>query len=593
MSPPFRYAVMPQRLRPFNLRERITTLDSSVSAVGTSFASKKKALLQSKKTAANLDEAIDTLQACLRVLDLVNRVGDMIKEERYWSALKTTFAKALEDIESLPQSSLSQSPFFIHLLSSLPSLRAQIKDAVTASTKSWLLEIRNTSGQVGNLALEAMKTRTRRWKSKRDKEPLLKLSHVGSPVELVTNEKVEYNVLDNEQLQVDFKPLYQCIHIYTALDAIEELQRSYQADRKAQASLILSDRMSAASASRNFATTLLPLTEDVVGFFIIESHVLKTTRSFRSVREVEELWDSVVSKLIGVVQDGLKSEADVDTFLSCKDIILGFIQTLESLDQLLSKHVAENIASRLTTSRNVSQVAQTIINIEYFQAACTVLEEQLVKLRAFQRGGAIHLECNKTFSSVHARSVAHLTKVVNDKLNDSLEVAEYEWTPNQKETNPSLYLWDMINWLTTVVDGLLVRDEVKEEVYKGAVTHTAKGLMDFLVGPDVPVINENGIANLLVDVDFLEEEFKRLGKANLNTVFAELRATAAVALNDDVASYLNPTLRQARYSSVQPKRLASLLDKMARHGGSSRVRADQERGEKRRLEALAVARVHA
>lgn len=99
--------------------------------------------------------------------------------------------QSLEDIESLPQSSLSQSPFFTHLLSSLPSLRAQIKDAVTASNKSWLLEIRNTSGKVGQLALDAMKTRARRWKAKREKEPLLRLSHVGSAVEMVTNEKVE------------------------------------------------------------------------------------------------------------------------------------------------------------------------------------------------------------------------------------------------------------------------------------------------------------------------------------------------------------------------------------------------------------------
>lgn len=40
------------------------------------------------------------------------------------------------------------------------------------------------------------------------------------------------DVLDNDKLKVDFKPLYQCIHIYTALDSLEELQRSYQADRK-------------------------------------------------------------------------------------------------------------------------------------------------------------------------------------------------------------------------------------------------------------------------------------------------------------------------------------------------------------------------
>lgn len=71
-----------------NLREKITTLDASVSQVGKSLVEKKKALLQTKKTAGNLDEAIDGLQACLRILDVVNRVGEMIGEGMYWSALR-------------------------------------------------------------------------------------------------------------------------------------------------------------------------------------------------------------------------------------------------------------------------------------------------------------------------------------------------------------------------------------------------------------------------------------------------------------------------------------------------------------------------
>jgi hypothetical protein len=62
------------------LKEKITTLDTSVSQVGRG--------LVEKKTAANLDEAIDTLQACLRILDVVNRVGEMVKEGKYWSALR-------------------------------------------------------------------------------------------------------------------------------------------------------------------------------------------------------------------------------------------------------------------------------------------------------------------------------------------------------------------------------------------------------------------------------------------------------------------------------------------------------------------------
>lgn len=70
-------------------------------------------------------------------------------------------------------------------------MRGQIKDAVTASMKQWLLEIRNISGQVGKLALESMEARTRRWRARRDKDPMLRLSRVGSAVEMVTYEKTE------------------------------------------------------------------------------------------------------------------------------------------------------------------------------------------------------------------------------------------------------------------------------------------------------------------------------------------------------------------------------------------------------------------
>lgn len=40
------------------------------------------------------------------------------------------------------------------------------------------------------------------------------------------------NALENDNVQIDFKPLYLCILIYDTLDAREELQLSYQADRR-------------------------------------------------------------------------------------------------------------------------------------------------------------------------------------------------------------------------------------------------------------------------------------------------------------------------------------------------------------------------
>lgn len=57
--------------------------------------------------------------------------------------------------------------------------------------KQWLLEIRNISTEVGRLAVEAMESRTRRWRARREKDILLRSSRLGSAVELITYEKIE------------------------------------------------------------------------------------------------------------------------------------------------------------------------------------------------------------------------------------------------------------------------------------------------------------------------------------------------------------------------------------------------------------------
>ncbi|KAG8795443.1 hypothetical protein FRC17_008135, partial [Serendipita sp. 399] len=157
-----------------NLRDRIIALDDSVNQAGKALAEKKKGLLKAKKAGTNLDETIEALQSCLRLLDLVNRIGELIKQGKYYSALRS-----LDDIQYLPPNSLSQTPFFNHLLSSLPSYRMQIKDAVTASLKTWLFELRNVSRQVGSLALDAMEARSNRWVARKEKEPQLKLCRLG------------------------------------------------------------------------------------------------------------------------------------------------------------------------------------------------------------------------------------------------------------------------------------------------------------------------------------------------------------------------------------------------------------------------------
>ncbi|KAF8917838.1 exocyst complex component, sec15 subunit [Mucidula mucida] len=673
------------------MKKNIATLDTSVSQLGRGLVEKKRNLLQSKKTAANLDEAIDTLQACLRVLDVVYRVGEMVREGKYWSALR-----CIDDIQSIPPSLLLQTPFYQHLLSSLPSLRGQIKDAVTASMKQWLLEIRNNSGQVGHIALEGMETRSRRWRARREKDPLIRMSRVGSAVELVTHEKNEFDVLNTDELKIDFKPLFECIHIYTALDSLDELRRSYQADRKAQSDLILPNPLPIAS--------LPTLMQEISGFFIVESHVLETTGSFRSERDIEDLWDAIMTRLTSAIETALRLETDPDAFLRVKESLISFIMTVDSpfysttslnafimvlfekytklletqfskrfesiiqqddhipmmleatnevtailevvwlsekertairesplpvnlpwsqtfylccqdirgfiqkfyafvegvsqhhrnidellsksLDSLLTQNISIAVGKRLAGTSIITQVAQIVTNLEHFQVACVELERSLTNLRSAQRGGTIRLTASNSFESTLSRALARINGVISSKLNDFFGLSEYDWTPTRRDNSPSMYLYELVSWLTTVVDSLVIKETYKDEAYRGADFLTGREYMD-----SIPMLNENAISNVLNDIDFIEDELKRLGRQHICVVFNELRSTTSIPLNNAVQEFLVPTNRSTSFANVKPKRLQVLLEKLSKFGATKRDAAGRELAERRRKEAEAVGRL--
>lgn len=42
-----------------------------------------------------MDDAIETLQTCLRLLDLVHRVGELTREGKYWGALRVSLESLL------------------------------------------------------------------------------------------------------------------------------------------------------------------------------------------------------------------------------------------------------------------------------------------------------------------------------------------------------------------------------------------------------------------------------------------------------------------------------------------------------------------
>ena len=94
-----------------------------------------------------------------------------------------------------------------------------------------------------------------------------------------------------------------------------------------------------------------------------------------------------------------------------------------------------------------------------------------------QRGGVIRLTAPDSFEGTISRSRARMSGLISSKLDQCFELSEYDWTPNTRETSPSTYLYELVNWLTTVVDSLAIKEIYKDEAYKGALGYIVECLM--------------------------------------------------------------------------------------------------------------------
>ncbi|KAJ2931593.1 hypothetical protein H1R20_g5533, partial [Candolleomyces eurysporus] len=529
------------------MKESIASLDDSVAKIGGGLVEKKRALLQTKKTAANMDEAIDTLQACLRVLDVVDRVGEMVKAGRYWSALRAQSDLILPTplrLASLPALTQEISGFFIvesHVLETTGTFRSQ-KDV----EELWDALV----GRLSNAIEEALQREQDPEAFLRVKESLLSFIMTLEKFILVLFEK--YASLLESQFSKRFEMIVR-----------QDDHTPMQAETTTDVTTVLDTIWLQESEKKEISAAPTP-------------QLLPWSQSFFLCCQDIRLF---IQKFYAFVEGVSGHHRDIDEILS------------KSLDNLLIKHISEAIGQRLVGTSTLTQIAQIITNLEHFQAACSELQRSLTNLRSSQRGGIIRLNASSSFQTTLSRSLGRIAGLISSKLDQFFELSEYDWTPKNRETSPSMYLYELVNWLTTVVDSLVIKESYKDEAYKGALTYIADCLMNFLGGRDIPMLNENAISNILIDVDFLEDELKRIGRGHLASVFTELRLTASIPLNNTVQEYLVSGNRQSSYAAVKAKRLQALLDKLGKYGSQLRDSASREQGEKRRKEADAVGRI--
>ena len=290
-------------------------------------AEQKKALVDSRGVRENIDEATQALRDCLEVLRLANQVHDLLSKKSHYSALR-----ALDELQNVHLKEITQYKIAEMIQKSVPATKKLIAEAVMTDLNTWLFRIRETSQFLGEVAFYHTEQRRTRQKERAEEFPYLSNFKLNSAIELVSDETEEFDILDNEDVQVDFTPLFECLHIHNALGQTDRFRAEYAATRRKQKELLMPASVTLIDAE---GASLSELLEGMAGFAIVEKATLKKTPELRSTVDVDELWDSMCQSAIMLISKALHEVSNAEVLLKIKGHIALFIQTMEVSSQKL------------------------------------------------------------------------------------------------------------------------------------------------------------------------------------------------------------------------------------------------------------------
>ncbi|XP_066598012.1 exocyst complex component 6 isoform X2 [Prorops nasuta] len=294
------------------LNNEILDLDKRITATSTKLIEKGEELVKARKVESNMAAAVDSLTMCLPVLAAYAKLQKQLKDKRYYPALKT-----LEQLEYNDLPKVTNYRFSTQITQQIPQLRENIKDASMSDLRDFLENIRKYSQKIGDVAMRhtaeqlASEAEIIGWKKKK-----AQLSSLSGEAE---------EELSAQDL-MDFSPVYRCMHIYTVLREGETFKTYYRQQRKEQARLVLQPPINMHESIICYQSYL----QNIVGFFVVEDHILNTGNGLATRSYLDELWSMALSKIVNALRTHSAYCTDATLILKIKNLIMLFNTTLRN-----------------------------------------------------------------------------------------------------------------------------------------------------------------------------------------------------------------------------------------------------------------------
>ncbi|XP_041937896.1 exocyst complex component 6 isoform X6 [Alosa alosa] len=674
------------------LMGQVTDTNQRLQEAGREVTAQTEEVIRCRLQQRNMATTVEKLQLCIPVLEMYSKLKEQLESKRYYAALKT-----MEQLENVYIPRVSKYRFCQIMAETLPKLREEIKEISMSDLKDFLESIRKHSDKIGETAMrQAQQHRTfisamQKQASLGCTKPLYSLNgrtptqHNGlHREEGAEEEESEEQVLTAQDL-VDFSPVYRCLHIYTVLGDRDSFENYYRKQRKKQARLVLQPQSNMHETVEGYRKYF----NQIVGFFVVEDHILHATQGLVTRAFTDELWNMALSKIIAVLRTHSSYCSDPDLVLELKNMIVIFADTLQGYgftvnrlfdllfeirdqynETLLKKwalvfreifeqdnyspipveteeeyksvisrfpfHEAEiekqPFPKKLPMSQSVPQIytqvkefiyaslkfseslhrssteiddmlrkstnllltrtlsgclqnlikkphigltelVQIIINTTHLEQACRYLEDFITNITNVSPE-TIHttrLYGLATFKDARHAAEGEIYTKLNQKIDEFIQLADYEWGMSESDGRASGYLMDLINFLRSTFQVFThLPGKVAQTACMSACKHLASSLLQMLLDPDLKQISLGAIQQFNLDVIQCElfassEPVPGFQGDTLQLAFIDLRQLLDLFMVWDWSTYLadygQPT---SKYLRVNPSTALALLEKVNR-----------------------------
>uniref|UniRef100_A0A8C7Z546 Exocyst complex component n=1 Tax=Oryzias sinensis TaxID=183150 RepID=A0A8C7Z546_9TELE len=320
------------------LKSQVTETNQRLQNDGKELITSMEELKKCRVQQRNIANTIDKLTHCLPVLEMYSRLQEQMSAKRYYPALCT-----LEQLEQTCLPRAGQYRFCSIMAENIPKLRTHIRDTAMSQLRDFLESIRKHSDKIGQTAVKqaqlqrsldsslSIQPRTLIGRRGRKEAMAAATESDGSPLSeqdsgiLDVEDEDDDDDVSGAQELVDFSPVYRCLHIYTVLGLRDVFENYYRKQRRKQARLVLQPHSNMHETLEGYRRYF----NQIVGFFVVEDHVLHTTRGLVNRAYVEELWELALSKIVAALRTHSSYCDDPNLVLDLKNLMVLFADTLQ------------------------------------------------------------------------------------------------------------------------------------------------------------------------------------------------------------------------------------------------------------------------